>query len=160
MALPVRCPAVPGATSATPLAKKLGIKEGQRVALVGAPAGWHVPGLPGGVEVRRRSRPGADALDLVVAFFRRLRPLEAQLEVWGRAVAPDGSLWVAWPRRAGGHTSDITDVAVRDAAVLLGLVDVKVAALDADWSGLKLVWRRERRAGLTAGFAPRARRRP
>ncbi|MDE3087721.1 MAG: DUF3052 family protein [Acidobacteriota bacterium] len=150
---------MPGAPSATPLAKKLGIAAGHRVALVGASPGWEVPGLPAGVDLRRRARLGADRLDVVVAFFRHLERLRAQLEAMGRAVAPDGGVWVAWPRRAGGHTSDITDGGVREAALPLGLVDVKVAALDADWSGLKLVWRLERRAGLSAGSGPPARRR-
>ncbi len=62
-----------------------------------------------------------------------------------QAVFPDGAAWAAWPRRAAGHESDITDHVVRSAALALGLVDVKVAALDGDWSALKLVWRKERR---------------
>jgi hypothetical protein len=138
---------VPQAQSARPLAAKLGAKEGQRLVLVGAPARWEVPGAAREVEVRRRVRRGLGRADVVVAFFRRLEALVGQLEVLGGAVAPDGSLWVAWPRRAGGHTSDITDDHIRRAALPLGLVDVKVAALDPDWSGLKLVWRRERRGG-------------
>ena len=139
---------MPDVPSTTALAKKLGLKAGHRVALVGAPAGWRIPDLPDGTRVRRRTRLGADGADVVVAFFRSLTPLRADLEGLGRAVAPHGSLWVAWPRRAGGHTSDITDDDVRAAALALGLVDVKVAALDGDWSGLKLVWRREVRASL------------
>jgi len=62
-----------------------------------------------------------------------------------RYAAPDRSLWIAWPRKAGGHDSDITENGIRDVVLPLGLVDVKVAALDDDWSGLKVVWRRERR---------------
>ena len=139
---------MPDVPSTTALAKKLGVKTGHRVALVGAPPGWEIPDLPEGVRVRRRSSLGADGVDVAVAFFRELTPLRADLEGLGRAVAPHGSLWVAWPRRAGGHTSDITDNEVRDAALPLGLVDVKVAALDGDWSALKLVWRREVRASL------------
>lgn len=146
---------MPQGASPTPLSRKLGIEEGHRVALVGAPAGWEVPGLPPGVRVRRRASLGTDHVDVAVAFFRHLMPLRADLGGLGRAVAPAGSLWVAWPRRAGGHTSDITDNEVREAALALGLVDVKVAALDDDWSALKLVWRKE----LRAGFAPPARRR-
>ena len=139
---------MPEAGAPTPLARKLGLKSGHRAVLLGAPPGWQVPDPPAGVRLRRRTRLGAERLDLVVAFFRSLGPLGARLEGLGRAVAPDGSLWVAWPRRAGGHRSDITESAIRDAALPLGLVDVKVAALDEDWSGLKLVWRREVRAGL------------
>lgn len=140
---------MPDGAPATALARKLGLKEGHRAALVGAPAGWQVPGVPEGTTLRRRARLGDGRLDLLVAFFRRLGPLESQLEALGRAVAPDGALWVAWPRRAGGHTSDITERAIRETALPLGLVDVKVAALDEDWSGLKLVWRRRLRAGLS-----------
>lgn len=87
---------------------------------------------------------------MVVAFFRRSADLQARLSELGAAVTPDGALWVAWPRRAGGHQSDITDGTVREAALALGLVDVKVAALDQDWSALKLVWRRRLRPGLAS----------
>jgi hypothetical protein len=67
-------------------------------------------------------------------------------------ITTNGSLWLAWPRRAGGHESDITDNLVREAALPLGLVDVKVAALDHDWSSLRLVWRKELRPGrVSAG---------
>lgn len=82
---------------------------------------------------------------MVIAFFPDAAALTTAIAVLGRAVFPDGSLWVAWPRRAGGHRSDITDDVVRAAALPHGLVDVKVAALDDDWSGLKLVWRKELR---------------
>jgi hypothetical protein len=68
-------------------------------------------------------------------------------------IFPGGALWVAWPRRAGGHDSDITDREIRALALPLGLVDVKVAALDQDWSGLRLVWRTEHRH--TLGAVPR-----
>ena len=62
-----------------------------------------------------------------------------------RRIYPAGALWVAWPRRAGGHRSDITDTVIRGHALPIGLVDVKVAAIDNDWSGLRLVWRTEHR---------------
>lgn len=133
------------AYSATPLARKLGVKDDGRVVLVGAPGGWSVPDLPDGARIARRAEPGAGSADVVVAFFRRAEALTVAMAGLGEAVFPDGSLWAAWPRRAGGHESDITESAVRAAALPLGLVDVKVAALDADWSALKLVWRKERR---------------
>jgi len=73
----------------------------------------------------------------------------AKLSEWLPALAPRifpaGSLWIAWPRRAGGHRSDISGESIRALALPLGLVDVKVAALDQHWSGLRMVWRRERR---------------
>jgi hypothetical protein len=126
--------------SGTPLAKKLGIKPGHQLALVSAPVGWAVPDLPEGVTVGT-----PDGADVVVAFFRSFTELDTGIEELGRAVFPDGALWVAWPRRAGGHESDITENGIRDVVLPLGLVDTKVAALDDDWSGLKVVWRRERR---------------
>jgi hypothetical protein len=124
--------------SGTPLWKKLGIKAGSRLTLVRAPDGWAVPDLPDGVEI-------GDGGDVVVAFHRTAAELEAGLEELGRAIFPDRALWIAWPRKAGGHVSDITENGIRDVVLPLGLVDVKVAALDQDWSGLKVVWRREHR---------------
>jgi hypothetical protein len=127
-----------------PLAAKLGIKPGQLVVLNGAPAGWTVPDLPEKVSVLAT----AERADVVVAFFGNASDLRSQVSALGEVVKPAGSLWLAWPRRAGGHSSDITDNVVRAAVLPLGLVDVKVAALDYDWSALKIVWRKELR---TAG---------
>jgi hypothetical protein len=126
--------------SGTPLAKKLGIKPGHRLALVDAPEGWAVPDLPDGVTTGEPR--GAD---VVVAFHRSAAELAAGIEALGQAIYPDGMVWIAWPRKAGGHESDITENGIRDVVLPLGLVDTKVAALDDDWSGLKVVWRRERR---------------
>jgi Protein of unknown function (DUF3052) len=128
--------------SSTPLARKLGVKPGARLALDGAPAGWSVPELPAGVV----PAAGAEPADVVVAFFRQADDLPARLPQLAGRIFPAGSLWVAWPRRAGGHESDITENGVRDHALPLGIVDTKVAALDDDWSGLKLMWRRELRS--------------
>ena len=115
------------------------------MVLVGAPRTWAVPALPMGARVVRQAHPASSSAHVVVAFFRQQRKLEEAIDDLGDAVFPDGALWTAWPRRAGGHDSDITDETVRSAAIALGLVDVKVAALDDDWSALKLVWRREHR---------------
>ena len=60
-------------------------------------------------------------------------------------IRPAGALWIAWPRKAAGHRSDVDENLIRDSALAIGLVDVKVAAIDTDWSGLKLVWRKENR---------------
>ncbi|HEX5617471.1 MAG TPA: DUF3052 domain-containing protein [Solirubrobacteraceae bacterium] len=126
--------------SGTPLAKKLGIKPGHRLALVDAPDGWAVPDLPNDV-----TAGPPEGADVVVAFHRAAAELAANIEALGQAIYPDGMVWIAWPRKAGGHDSDITENGIRDVVLPLGLVDVKVAALDNDWSGLKVVWRRERR---------------
>jgi hypothetical protein len=129
--------------SPTPLATKLGLRDGHRLALVHAPRGWSVPDLPDGVRVARR-RPAR--ANVVVAFFGRSADLRAEVEALSAVVAPGGALWLAWPRRAGGHVSDLTDGVVREAAIGVGLVDVKVAALDEDWSALRFVWRQSRRS--------------
>jgi hypothetical protein len=130
----------PNKPTGTPLFKKLGIREGQRLALVNAPPGWAVPDLPEGVTIG-----AADGAQTVVAFHRSAAELAAGIAGLGQAIFPDGAVWIAWPRRAAGHESDITENGIRDVALPLGLVDTKVAAIDDDWSGLKLVWRRERR---------------
>ena len=144
----------PSGYSGTPLARKLGIKPEHRLTMVGAPAGWEVPDLPPGVQrVRRRSPAAVDDSDLVLIFLRQAALLES-LPILGRRIFPDGAIWVAWPRKAAGHESDVTENAIRDAALPLGLVDVKVAAIDHDWSGLRLVWRKELRASALPPESP------
>jgi hypothetical protein len=140
---------VPADDSRAPLARKLGVREGARLALIGAPAGWSVGGLPADVCTARDTLSSGS--DVVVAFFSALADVQRDVESLAQAIVADGALWVAWPRRAGGHRSDITDNAIRAAALPLGLVDVKVAALDDDWSGLKMVWRKELRQGIASG---------
>ena len=131
--------------SGTPLAQKLGVKEGHRVLLVGAPREWSINDLPSRVKVVRRR---GSVADITIAFFRDAASLHRAIESLSTTITPDGSLWIAWPRRAGGHESDITDNVVRAAVLPLGPVDVKVAAIDEDWSGIKAVWRKELRANL------------
>jgi hypothetical protein len=103
-----------------------------------------VPDLPEGIDVVSGGLDG-DRFDVVLAFVRAASGLSAAVAL-GDQVFPDGALWIAWPRKAGGHTSDVTENGIRDAALPVGLVDVKVAALDTDWSGLRLVWRKHLRA--------------
>jgi len=123
--------------SATPQARKLGLKPGLRVDIVGAPRGWSFADPPEVERVRR------GAVDVLVAFVRSVAELDPV--AWGERIFPAGAVWIAWPRKAAGHVSDVTDNAIREAVLPLGLVDVKVAAIDDDWSGLKVVWRTERR---------------
>jgi hypothetical protein len=133
--------------SGTPLWKKLGLREGARALLIDAPAGWRIPDAPADVTIRRErgaARRGAGA-ENIIAFFCALAGVRESLPLLAQRIFPAGALWVAWPRRAGGHDSDIREQDIRDLALGLGLVDVKVAALDEDWSGLRLVWRRELR---------------
>ncbi len=131
--------------SRTPLCRKLGIEDGHVIALLGEPAGWRIEGLPDTVVVRKRVR---GPLDVIVAFFGEREQLQRRLPVLMRALLPDGSLWFAWPRKAAGHASDISENGLREIVLPTGLVDVKVAALDEDWSGLKFVWRKELRSRL------------
>jgi len=128
--------------SGTPLAQKLGVKVGATVALIGEPKGVVGPLLPGDVTVKRRA---GGAADVVVAFFTERRVFEERIEALGKMVFPSGGLWVAWPKRSAGVPTTVDENVVREVALPLGLVDNKVCAIDATWSGLRLVWRRERR---------------
>jgi hypothetical protein len=118
---------------------------------MGAPRGWTVPDLPEGARLRRGLRTGAD---VVLAFVGRAAALEGVVRAVPPVLGPEDALWILWPRRAAGHDSDVTDNLVRAAVLLTGLVDVKVAAVGEDFSGLRFVWRKERRATLST---PRAR---
>jgi hypothetical protein len=130
--------------SATPLVRKLGFKPGMRVHYVAAPDGFAalVGELPDGVRVL--ARPAAP-LDLVMLFVYTRAELERRLAGLHAKLRQDGMLWVAWPKRASKVPTDMTEDVVRDVALPRGLVDVKVCAIDATWSGLKLVIRRELR---------------
>jgi hypothetical protein len=138
--------------SQTPLWKKLGVRAGEELRLVDPPSGWRVPDLPDGVTTASETaaeRQGSPA-EIIIAFFSELSQLRERIPALGERIFPAGAIWVAWPRRAGGHQSDIREDDIRAAALPLGLVDVKVAALDQDWSGLRLVWRVERRQASQA----------
>ena len=126
--------------SGTPLVRKLGIKPGSRLGLIGAPDGFDrtLGELPGGVSVLRRARGG---LDVIVAFHVRRADLERRLPVLRAALEPAGGLWLAWPKRASGVTTDLNDNVVRELGLAAGLVDNKVCAIDEVWSGLRLVYR-------------------
>jgi hypothetical protein len=127
--------------SGRPQAAKLGLKAGYRVCLQNRPAGWALSDPPDGL-----AEPGSDGrADVIVAFFTPAAELAAQIGELGQRIYPAGALWVAWPRRAAGHRSDITENLIRDCVLPIGLVDVKVAAIDEDWSGLRVVWRTENR---------------
>jgi len=130
--------------SGTPLPKKLGIKEDHAVAFPAAPDDFPetLGGLPDGVVVKRIAR---GPLDVAVLFVHRRAELDSRIAALGRAVFPDGGLWIAWPKRASGVPTDMTEDVVRELGLPLGMVDNKVCAIDETWSGLRLVWRRENR---------------
>ena len=130
--------------SGTPLAKKLGIKEGSSVALLKAPEGFEstLEGLPDAVTLRTRAQGTNHVL---VSFHTKRADLEQRLPALLAAMDVDGGLWVAWPKKASGLPTDITEDTVREVALPLGLVDNKVCAIDETWSGLRVVWRKELR---------------
>lgn len=125
---------------------KLGIKPGMRVALLHAPD--HIEAtlgaLPDGVLLQHGLRR-SQRVDLIVGFVTERDHLARNIGWLVTTLPPDGALWVAWPKRASKMATDMTDDAVRDIALPMGWVDVKVCAIDATWTGLKLVLRSERR---------------
>lgn len=130
--------------SGTPLAKKLGIKDGAAVALVDAPAGFLAELEPLPVAVRF-FEPGAEPADVVVAFHTERAVLEERWMALRAAIQPAGGLWIAWPKRASKVPTDITEDVLREIGLPTGLVDNKVCAINGTWSGLRFVWRKELR---------------
>ena len=127
--------------SGTPLAKKLGIGAGARVLVVDAPDDYDdlVAPLPPGVT--RVARLDAKT-DLVHLFTRSRARLDKALAAYRAKMRPDCTIWVSWPKKTSGVETDITEDVIRTVALPMGLVDVKVCAVDATWSGLKLVVRK------------------
>lgn len=126
-------PAKSAGDSGTPLPKKLGIKEGTRVALIGAPPGFNVGELPLGAVVRRGAKGKAE---LTLWFVHSVR----ELTTGARAMVPrsEGSgLWIVWAKKTSPLASDVTETDVRRVALAAGMVDFKVCAVDHDWSGLR-----------------------
>jgi hypothetical protein len=126
--------------SGTPLATKLGIKEGHRVAFPSAPDGFAglLGDLPGGVTVKSRA---SGPLDVIVFFTKRRAELERRLPALRRAMDPSAGLWIAWPKRSSGVETDMTENVARELGLANRLVDNKVCAIDETWSGLRLVIR-------------------
>jgi hypothetical protein len=143
-----RAAANPSGYSGTPLAKKLGIGAGCRLYLHGAPPNYAALVAPLPPEVRLVRRIGADT-DLIHAFATRRAELARVLTLSLAAMRADAVIWVSWPKKSSGIASEITEDVVRELALPLELVDIKVCAVDATWSGLKLVVRRSARARFT-----------
>jgi hypothetical protein len=145
IANPPKDPVVPKRRdySGTPLPQKLGIKANARVGLVLAPKGFHATlgELPAGVVTTTRL---AGELDVVVLFGRALADLRANFATAAKCLAAGGGLWVAWPKKASGVLTDLDDQKVRAFGLDQGLVDNKVCAIDATWSGLRFARRRAR----------------
>jgi hypothetical protein len=132
--------------SGTPLPSKLGIKPDARVALLSAPEGFdaRLGALPPGVTLRRRAQ---GPVDVIVAFFVDRSALERRLPALRAALDPAGGLWLAWPKRSSGVSTDLGDGVVRELGLAAGLVDNKVCAIDKLWSGQRFVYRLADRPG-------------
>lgn len=132
--------------SATPLSKKLGIKEGARLLILDAPSGFAdtLGVLPPGVTVET-ALAGRAPCDVIVAFCKQRAVLEKRLAAIRKRMTDAAGFWVAWPKKASGVVTDITENVVREIALPTGLVDNKVCAIDETWSGLRLVIRVELR---------------
>jgi hypothetical protein len=133
--------------SGTPLLQKLGIKDGHRVALLDAPGKLPEALAPVEATAASRVKRGAGPFDIIVLFAERRRALEAKFREAARALEPAGGLWVAWPKRASGVPTDLTEGVVREVALAAGLVDNKICAIDEVWSGLRCVYRIKDRPG-------------
>ncbi|MGZ8605772.1 MAG: DUF3052 domain-containing protein [Actinomycetota bacterium] len=125
-------------SSATPLPKKLGIREGSRLLVVGAPDGFSLDRLPGGVRTLRRTR---GPLDVVLLFATTRARLERRFAALAGALDPAGRLWVAWPKKASNVPTDLTFDAVQRIGLDAGLVDNKSGTIDEAYQGLQFVVR-------------------
>ena len=153
---PLQCPDVTSSRpstgrqdySATPLARKLGIREGSRVLVVGAPSGFSLGPVPTGASFARSAR---GPLDVVLLFTTTLSDLRRRFPAAVRALDPAGRLWVAWPKKAAEVDTDLTFEIVQRVGVDAGLVDNKSASVDDVYQGLQFVIRLKDRAKRTAG---------
>ena len=134
--------------SGTPLAQKLGIKAGQEVAAINAPANYSklLAPLPEAVSFARQATAVTDFVHL---FISERKALEKELKRLRKLLADTGVLWVSWPKKSSGVATDVTEDTIREVALPLGFVDVKVCAVDETWSGLKLMIRRTKRKPTT-----------
>lgn len=130
--------------SGTPLTQKLGIKEGSRLLLVGAPDQYLalLDPLPAGVHFETQL---SEATDIVQVFSVRRDELQQLLASYRAKLKPAGMIWVSWPKKSARVPTDITEDTIREVALPMGYVDVKVCAVNEVWSGLKLVIRKELR---------------
>lgn len=135
---------MPAGYSGTPLAKKLGIKEGATILAVGAPSEYEALLAPLPAGVRFVARPSS-GVDLVHLFTVRRAELARALERYRETLKPDAIVWVSWPKQSAKIPTEVTENVIREVALPLGWVDIKVCAVDETWSGLKLMVRKELR---------------
>lgn len=133
--------------SGTPLAKKLGIKEGTRIALVNAPRDFAstLNELPDGVEFIKRP---AKSVDIILLFVLTEPELARDFAKLAARLTANGMIWIAWPKKSSGVATDLSFERVQRIGLDAGLVDVKICAIDETWSGLKFVYRLKDRASL------------
>ena len=131
--------------SGTPLVKKLGFKEGFRIGMVNPPKGIQkeLAPLPDNVSINIGSL--TKPLDLIILFADSQKMLKTEFPSLARKLVQSGMLWIAWPKKASGIATDLSDNSVREIGLAAGLVDVKVCAINDIWSGLKFVYRLEDR---------------
>ena len=125
--------------SGTPLFKKLGLKEGYAVKFVNPPA--HYQKLIGDILNQVLVSNGKKDFDFIHLFTNQVKDLEKQLPSLMKQIKKDGMIWVSWYKASSKKSTELNENIVRDTALAAGLVDVKVCAVDEDWSGLKLVYR-------------------
>ena len=130
--------------SGTPLPQKLGIKAGQKICTIGAPVDYRklLAPLPEKVSFAKEIEASAT---FIHAFISERKALERELKRLRKLLADAGVLWISWPKKSSGVATDVTEDVIREVALPLGFVDVKVCAVDETWSGLKLMVRRENR---------------
>ncbi len=133
--------------SGTPLIKKLGIKEGFRVAIVNAPPGFTAELGPLPTRTKELARP-ARSMDFVLLFTKSASVLRRDFARVAKFLAPSGMLWISWPKKSSGVATDLSENIIREIGLDAGLVDVKVCAVNDVWSGLKFVYRLRDRGSL------------
>ena len=131
--------------SGTPLPKKLGIKEGSRVLVMGAPSTFDLDELESVAGRKIQAAPSKAGHDVALIFVRERKKLVAAFKKVAAALDEAGGLWIAWPKKSSGLATDITEDCLREDLLPTGYVDNKVCAIDETWSGLRFVLRKENR---------------
>lgn len=130
--------------SKTPLIKKLGIKEGFKIKLINVPTYYFelLGPFPKTIKITKSSKD----LDFIHFFTNRIKELESLLPKFKKQIYPDGMIWVSWYKKSSGKGTEVNEDIIRNTSLAMGMVDVKVCAIDDDWSGLKIVIRKENRS--------------
>lgn len=145
----MKAPTISVGYSGTPLPKKLGLKDGQQICFIALPASleWlrDAAGFSLVAAAREREQLPGGPFDVIHAFYTEADDLRGAAPQLMAAIVPGGMIWISWPKKASKRPTDITEDVIREIVLPIGLVDVKVCAVDEVWSGLKLVIRKELR---------------